>query len=186
MKEMVQAFSEYARPPQIQLCPIAMEVIVNEVLDLYRGDDMSVKIHFHSEDNLPKVEADPGRLRQLLHNLIRNGLESISAQPNGQLNIHLNKIEEVGKTFVELRIDDSGPGIPSDMLDKLFEPYATTKPKGSGLGLAVVKRIVEEHAGNVFAENLATGGASLVIRLPALVQATQQPVVGDISQAEGA
>jgi PAS domain S-box-containing protein len=185
MKEMVQAFSEYARPPQIQLRPIALEVIVNEVLDLYRGDDMAVQIDFRYEEHLPMVEADPGRVRQLLHNLIRNAMESISSQQAGFLNIRLAKVEEVGKTFVELRVDDSGPGIPADMLDKLFEPYATTKPKGSGLGLAVVKRIVEEHAGSVFAENLTGGGASLVIRLPALVRPAQQQPVGDISQASG-
>ncbi len=70
--------------------------------------------------------------------------------------------------WVALSIEDNGPGIPEDMLDKLFEPYATSKPKGSGLGLAVVKRIVEEHSGVLFAENSVAGGARLVVRLPAV------------------
>ena len=68
--------------------------------------------------------------------------------------------------MVELRVLDNGPGIPENMIDTLFEPYTTTKTKGGGLGLAVVKRIVEEHSGSVFAENRHEGGACVVVRLP--------------------
>ena len=75
-----------------------------------------------------------------------------------------------------MAIEDNGQGIADDMLDKLFEPYATTKPRGTGLGLAVVKRIVEEHMGNLFAEN-TRAGARVVVRLPA-----QEQPAGNVTQ----
>ena len=82
--------------------------------------------------------------------------------------IHINVINTqlAGQNQVELRVVDNGPGIPDNMIDNLFEPYTTTKSKGGGLGLAVVKRIVEEHSGTVFAENQHEGGACIVVRIP--------------------
>lgn len=181
MKEMVQAFSEYARAPKLQMQPLALSTLVNEVLDLYVGNNQQVDIALHCEEELPAVEADPGRMRQLLHNLIRNAMESLAGQHDGRVSIELVRQNVAGVDFVELRIEDNGPGIAPQMLDKLFEPYATSKSKGSGLGLAVVKRIVEEHSGVVFAENRAPGGACMVVRLPALVT-TMNPVTGEQEQ----
>lgn len=172
LKEMVEAFSEYARPPQIQLRPLFLGSLIHEVLDLYRGYGTQVRFTFKEEDNLPAVEADPNRLRQLLHNLIRNAIDSLSGQEDAQVRLTLGNRQESSKTFVELTITDNGPGIPGNMLDKLFEPYATSKPKGTGLGLAVVKRIVEEHMGKLFAENTYSG-ARVVIRLPAIEHSTR-------------
>jgi nitrogen fixation/metabolism regulation signal transduction histidine kinase len=169
MKEMVQAFSEYARAPKLQIQPIELSTLVREVLDLYVSNNQQVTINFDCGDAIPAVEADTGRMRQLLHNLIRNAIESLADQDNGRVNITLARQVVAGIDFVELRIEDNGPGIEEEMLDKMFEPYATSKHKGSGLGLAVVKRIVEEHSGVVFAENRPQGGACLVVRLPALV-----------------
>ena len=169
LKEMVQAFSEYAKPPQIQLRPLSLGELVREVLDLYRGYGRQISFHFEEQQNLPPVEADPGRLRQLLHNLIRNAIDALAGQGDAQIRITLASRKEGSMRFVELAIEDNGQGIPDDMLDKLFEPYATTKPRGTGLGLAVVKRIVEEHMGNLFAEN-TRAGARVVVRLPALEQ----------------
>ncbi len=166
MKEMVQAFSEYARAPELQLQAIALPGLISEVLDLYASEQQKIDIHFHTEDSVPKVEVDAGRIRQLLHNLIRNAIESVSDRDDGQLEIRLELANFEQEVWVELSLKDNGPGIPEEMLDKLFEPYASSKVKGGGLGLAVVKRIVEEHSGVLFAENCAEGGARLVVRLP--------------------
>jgi nitrogen fixation/metabolism regulation signal transduction histidine kinase len=168
MKEMVQAFSDYARTPKIELRPLALNVIIEEVLDLYRGDDMPFQIRFRQSDAVPDVEADPNRIRQLLHNLIRNAIDSIASRRNGVIFIELSTLSEPANPFVQLKVSDNGPGIPEEMLDRLFEPYASTKSKGSGLGLAVVKRIVEEHAGRIYAENVPGSGAAFIVRLPAL------------------
>ncbi len=168
LKEMVQAFSEYARAPALQLQAITINTIINEVLDLYRGNEQHIEFIFHDEQTIPAVEADPGRIRQLLHNLIRNAMESLPEHKDGKITLSLDVVSNISKPYFELQVDDNGPGIPEDMMEKLFEPYATSKPKGSGLGLAVVKRIVEEHSGVLYAENLKKGGARITVRIPAL------------------
>lgn len=176
MKDMVEAFSEYARAPKLQPLPLVLEALISEVLDLYAGESQTITLHVEGDTATPMVEADAGRMRQLLHNLIRNAIESLSETKNGRVDIRLQEIEISKGRFVEIRVEDNGPGIPEDMLENLFEPYATSKPKGSGLGLAVVKRIVEEHDGSLYAENCSEGGARIVIRLPALkMDAAQIP-----------
>ncbi|MDH5802026.1 MAG: ATP-binding protein [Gammaproteobacteria bacterium] len=167
MKAMVKAFSDYARTPGLETQAIQFETIVAEVLDLYRGEDSAIRIDTVFDPDLPLIDADPGRVRQLLHNLIKNSIESTLQCEEPAVEISLKRIlahEQAG--YLELQVHDNGPGIPEDMLGQLFEPYTTTKYKGGGLGLAVVKRIVEEHNWNVFAENNVEGGASIIVRMP--------------------
>ena len=166
MKEMVKAFSEYARVPKLQLQSLKIENLVNEVLDLYRDDESDIKFSLTIEDNVPDVNADADRIRQLLHNLIKNAIESTRNRTDAKIQISVERTQHTGQDLVELRVVDNGPGIPEKMIENLFEPYTTTKSKGGGLGLAVVKRIVEEHSGSVFAENQHEAGACVVVRLP--------------------
>ncbi len=168
MKEMVNAFAEYARNPQMRPCQINLNQLIDEVLDLYRGGRAGTQFKVLLDPELPIIEADPGRLRQLLHNLIKNSLEAMANQRGSRLTISTRCVGETDCPFVELRVEDRGPGIPEEMLGQLFEPYVTTKPKGTGLGLAIVKKIVEEHGGSLQAENLSEGGACMVIRLPVM------------------
>jgi nitrogen fixation/metabolism regulation signal transduction histidine kinase len=165
MKEMVKAFSDYARTPQLQLRPLDINDVVAEVLELYRGDKRT-RFRTRLDPALPRVEADAGRLRQLLHNLIKNALESRGEQGTVELELITRCPGEMECRFVEMQICDNGPGIPEELLGRLFEPYVTTKRKGTGLGLAIVKKIVEEHGGALWAENTPDGGACVVIRLP--------------------
>ena len=166
MKEMVNAFSEYARMPKVELQPVHLEGVVTDVLHLYEGDEVGVEMLVSVDEGLPEVEADPGRIRQLLHNLIKNALESTRNTEKAVVCVSLKKVELAAGEGVELRVDDNGPGIPDHLITKLFEPYTSTKEKGGGLGLAVVKRIVEEHSGLIYAENKPRGGASIVIQIP--------------------
>jgi nitrogen fixation/metabolism regulation signal transduction histidine kinase len=164
MKKMVKAFSDYARPPQLQLQSIHPGILLNEVLDLYRGDPR-LKLALDIQHSLPRIEADAGRLRQLLHNLIKNALEASKLEVV-ELDVSLRCAEETQCHFIELRLEDNGPGFPDEMAGQLFEPYVSSKPRGSGLGLAIVKKIVEEHGGILWANNREQGGASIGIRLP--------------------
>jgi nitrogen fixation/metabolism regulation signal transduction histidine kinase len=164
MQEMVKAFSEYARAPKLERRALDLNALINEVLDLYR-DHTPVQWVMHLQEALPAVEADVGRFRQLLHNLIKNALDALAERNDGRITITTLCAEESGFSFVELRVDDNGPGFPPGLLGRLFEPYVTTKPKGTGLGLAIVKKIVDEHGGVIMAEN-TRDGASVVIRLP--------------------
>ncbi len=167
MKRMVNAFSEYARAPQIQLEPLQFNTLVKEVVDLYRGHE-GVEIILELDTGAPPIAADPGRLRQLLHNLVKNALEAMADRPGSRLALATQCLEESGYRFVEITIRDNGPGIPPSVAGLLFEPYVTTKVRGTGLGLAIVKKIVEEHGGVIAADNLPDGGARITIRLPVL------------------
>lgn len=166
MKAMVNAFSDYARAPAVQLEPLDFNGLIAEVVDLYPGGERGDWIALDLDPHLPKIEADEGRLRQLLHNLIKNALEALEGRPEGQLELSTRCMEESGCRFLEFTATDNGPGVPPELMSHLFEPYVTGKSKGTGLGLAIVKKIVEEHGGIVWAENCPRGGARVVIRLP--------------------
>ncbi|MFQ5487805.1 MAG: ATP-binding protein [Gammaproteobacteria bacterium] len=174
MKEMVQAFAEYARTPRLELHRRDLNTLINEVLDLYRGDEDKIRFHTELAPRLPLVKIDSGRIRQLLHNLIKNSLEA--ADGACRVTITTREIHDAGLGMIELRVSDNGPGIPENMMGRFFEPYVTTKPKGSGLGLAIVKKIVEEHGGIIWVEPPPDGGAAIVICLP-LEHAVQQEAV---------
>ncbi|MCI0401385.1 MAG: ATP-binding protein [Gammaproteobacteria bacterium] len=166
MQDMVNTFSEYARTPQIRPEPLDLNRLIKEVLDLYGNVDPAAKLQVHLERDMPLIKADAGRLRQVLNNLLNNALEASDPESPPQLTISTRCSQEASLRFVELRVQDRGPGIPSKILDQIFEPYVTTKTKGTGLGLAIVKKIVEEHGGVVWLENNRPGpGACAIIRL---------------------
>jgi len=177
MEEMVKAFSDYARTPQLRLQRLDLRRLVEEVLDLYRGEATAARFSTDFGPGLPPVRVDAGRMRQLLHNVIKNALEAAAPGQRCEIAISARVLSpESGR--MELRIEDNGPGFPSGMSGQFFEPYITTKHKGTGLGLAVVKKIVEEHGGSVWAENAPAGGAVIVITLP-LDDAAREPGAGE-------
>ena len=143
--------------------------LVREVAWLYRAQDGQPAVTLDVEDGL-KVEADAVRVRQLLHNLIRNAQEALEGQPDGAVTVGARRVPGGDREFVAITVEDNGPGIGADVLTSLFEPYVTSKKKGTGLGLAIVKKLVEEHGGTVAADNLPGKGARLTVTLP--VQAT--------------
>lgn len=167
MKDMVNTFSEYAKAPVLEPQPVDLNELIQEVLDLFHNLDPTAKVNIQLEDDLPLVNADPGRLRQVLNNLVNNAFDASSDHEPIELTISTQRVRQGGLEFVEIRISDSGCGIPEDIIAQIFEPYITTKTKGTGLGLAIVKKIIEEHGGMVWLENNAPKrGASAVIRLP--------------------
>ena len=165
MKEMVKAFSDYARTPQLDLRKVDINGLINEVLALYGNGERSLVIEVSLDPRIESVDADSGRMRQLIHNLIKNAIEAVD--PAEVIRIHVEtQLQESGEQQrIELSVADNGPGISDDMMAKLFEPYVSSKPKGGGLGLAIVKKIVEEHNGAIWAENMASGGARFNVRL---------------------
>ncbi len=173
MKTMVKAFSDYARPPRLHLEPVALHTLIREVIDLYQGSPDTTFTFTYAADT-PLIHADRGRLRQLLHNLIKNAQEAGGRNSQVEIAIAVGCSPQDNCHSVELRLSDNGPGIPEALLGQMFEPYVTTKPKGSGLGLAIVKKIVEEHGGVIWMDNGAEGGASITLRLPVQPQLLSQ------------
>ena len=167
MKKMVNAFSEYARVPHVSLETLDLNQLVREVLDLYRGSGSRSAIEDRLEAQPANIDGDAGRIRQLLHNLLKNALEALGGKADASVVISTQTGAEAVGAYVELCVDDNGPGFRADELDSIFEPYVSTKPKGSGLGLAIVKKIVEEHNGMIAAETSPAGGARIRIRLQA-------------------
>jgi two-component system, NtrC family, nitrogen regulation sensor histidine kinase NtrY len=166
MKEMVNAFSEYARAPDMDINRFSVSRLVHEVIDLYRSQESGIAIMLSVDDELPDVEADMGRMRQILHNLIRNSIEALENDDDGQIEVGVTAAQYLGVEVIEIVVEDNGPGFNLGSLSQVFDPYVTTKPKGTGLGLAIVKKLVEEHAGVIEAENREQGGAIIRIRLP--------------------
>jgi nitrogen fixation/metabolism regulation signal transduction histidine kinase len=166
MKEMVNAFSDYARAPDIDLNQFDIDALVHEVVDLYRAQERDIRIILKTASDMPMVEADVGRVRQILHNLLSNSVEALENAENGLIEVDVNTAEVHDVNVVEIVVADNGPGFQSEALSTVFDPYVTTKPKGTGLGLAIVKKLVEEHAGTIEADNREEGGATIRIQLP--------------------
>lgn len=165
LKTMVNAFGDYARPPQLSTQAIALHALVRDVLDLYENDQRILLTRDFVEAE-PRVRIDAVRLRQALHNLMKNALEAIGDARKPHIRIQTRLLRADEQDWVELSISDNGPGLPPDFGERWYEPYTTSKLKGTGLGLAVVKKIAEEHGGSVRAGNSAQGGAAFVLRLP--------------------
>ena len=161
LKALVNAFAEYARMPAPNIQRLDLNDLVIEVLGLYEGQ---LPIDSNLAQGLQSVAADPTLMRQVLVNLIKNAEEALhgTEQPRIRLRTHASA------GGVVLCVEDNGPGFPETLMKRLFEPYATTKPKGTGLGLAIVKKIVEEHHGSIEVRNLDPQGASICITLPVL------------------
>jgi nitrogen fixation/metabolism regulation signal transduction histidine kinase len=166
MKEMVNAFGDYARAPDIDLNRFDIEALVHEVVDLYRAQERDVSIFLKTESDMPQIEADAGRVRQILHNLLRNAVEALDHTPGGKIEVDVSTAVVHDVDVLEIVVSDNGPGFQSNSLNQIFDPYVTTKPKGTGLGLAIVKKLVEEHAGTIDAVNREEGGAQIRIHLP--------------------
>jgi nitrogen fixation/metabolism regulation signal transduction histidine kinase len=166
MKEMVNAFSDYARAPDIDLNRFSIDKLVHEVVDLYRAQESGLQIILKTDSDLPDIEADVGRIRQVLHNLIRNAIEALENTSDGRIEVGISVAEVHDVEVVEIVVADNGPGFETDSLNEVFDPYVTSKPKGTGLGLAIVKKLVEEHLGTIDARNSEKGGAVIRIQLP--------------------
>ncbi|MDH3989159.1 MAG: ATP-binding protein [Gammaproteobacteria bacterium] len=184
MKEMVNAFSDYARAPDIDLSRFDIDSLVHELVDLYRAQESDIKIILKTDSNLPEIEADAGRIRQILHNLLRNATEALEHTSNGRIEVDVTAAEVQGVEVVEIVVADNGPGFQSNSLSQIFDPYVTTKPKGTGLGLAIVKKLVEEHLGTIEAINPDEGGALIRIQLPVNETARGQMIAKLSGRAE--
>ena len=164
MKSMVNAFADYARSPAQKPQLIDINAMLEEIAVLYHENNTNVIIEQELDESNPEIEADDVRLRQLMHNLIKNSLETLDGK--GWINLKTEAIEKSGRGWVEFTVEDSGAGIADEVAQNLFDPYVTTKTSGSGLGLAIVQKIVDEHGGSVRIGKAREGGAKFIVRLP--------------------
>jgi nitrogen fixation/metabolism regulation signal transduction histidine kinase len=168
MKEMVNAFSEYARAPRFEMTRLNVNKLVTEVTDLYRAQvaGRGLRLTVSLDPALATLVADQGRVRQLLHNLLTNAVEALEGRTDGEIAVSTRLALHEGSEVAEIAVEDNGPGFQRELLGQVFDPYVTTKVRGTGLGLAIVRKIVEEHGGYVAADNRAGGGARVRVDLP--------------------
>ena len=166
LKRLVDAFGDYARPVNIKLEPVDLAALIGEVEDLYSGGELAVTFELEIDPATGQVAGDAGRLRQVLLNLVRNAQE---AHPDGRPRLHVRLGPEQREEHpgVSLVINDDGAGFPEEVLERIFEPYVTTKARGTGLGLPIVRRIIEDHGGQISVGNSDSGGGEVRIWLPA-------------------
>ena len=166
MQQMVNAFSEYARAPEMQISRFSLNLLITEVADLYRSQAPHTRIRLDLDEHLEGIEADRGRVRQILNNLVTNALEALDGVGTPTLEIATRLEAGADAEYAAVTVCDNGPGFPRELLGKVFDPYVTSKPKGTGLGLAIVKKIIEEHGGRIDADNRPEGGARVRMVLP--------------------
>ena len=177
LKRMVNEFNQYARVPEMELRPLDFNRLTREVLSLYETAHMATDSNNHIQikqalaDDLPSVRGDSAQLRQVLHNLFQNAQDALidAAEPV------IEVTTEIVHGGVQLSIRDNGCGFSDEIKARVFEPYVTTKKKGTGLGLPIVKKIIEEHEGIIHIENIKPHGAQISIILPAIEKNAAEP-----------
>jgi nitrogen fixation/metabolism regulation signal transduction histidine kinase len=159
MQTLVNEFRDYARLPAAQLGTLDLNKLVGDVLGLYGQALDNGLLQARLEPELPKILGDATQLRQVIHNLVQNALDAVADRPDGHVEIISSSARgEHGALYaVRLTVIDNGPGFADKVLARAFEPYVTTKARGTGLGLAVVKKIADEHGARVRVANLHAG-----------------------------
>ena len=156
MKRLVNEFRDYARLPAAELKPVDLNGLVADVLQLYGGDNSTAAIHTDLDANAPLIQGDAQQLRQIIHNLLQNAQDAQEGNPLGGITLKTDYSHLSGR--VRLSVRDNGSGFPEHIVKRAFEPYVTTKAKGTGLGLAVVKKIADEHGARIDISNRVTDG----------------------------
>ena len=158
MKRLVNEFRDYARLPAAELVAVDLNALVGDVLQLYHGDTSGsvVPVVAELDPNAPPIRGDAQLLRQVIHNLLQNAQDAQEGKENALVTLKTDYSDTSHR--VRLTVRDNGAGFPENILKRAFEPYVTTKVKGTGLGLAVVKKIADEHGARIDISNRVVEG----------------------------
>jgi two-component system, NtrC family, sensor histidine kinase HydH len=165
MENTIQGLLDFARPPELHRVHHDLRTTVRRALNLVEGraKHQNVAVVEQLSETPVVVDGDPEQLHQILVNLLLNGIEAMPQ--GGSLTVALRAGDGNGRVC-RVSVSDSGSGIPPPVLDRIFEPFVTSKEHGTGLGLAVSNRIAKEHGGTLLANNRTEGGAMFTLELP--------------------
>jgi len=159
MKRLVNEFRDYARLPAAELKPLDLNALIGDVLALYGAEGAgAADIVRELDPQCPPIAGDAQQLRQVVHNLLQNAQDACEAMPARAPRILVRTEWHAQRQRVRLSVLDSGPGFEPHILQRAFEPYVTTKTKGTGLGLAVVKKIADDHRARIDLGNVMQDG----------------------------
>ena len=155
--------------PVLRRGPVAVEAVAAAALEVFRRGAPTHRFELRREDPLPAADADPDALERILTNLVSNAVKY--SPPGSRIGVACRAID--GGRSVEVTVEDEGGGIPSEALDRIFEPYyrapgAARAAYGTGIGLAVVKSLVDAHGGTIRADNVPARGTRMAFTLPAV------------------
>ncbi len=167
LKVLVNEFSNFARMPAVQPSPNDLNGLVRETLTLYQEAHREVGFNFRPDDHLPPITLDRDQIKRVLINLLENAVAAMDGKGTVAIATHY----DAELRMVSCSIADTGPGIPSELKARIFEPYVSTKQHGTGLGLAIVASIIADHNGFVRVRDNKPAGACFVIELPAVQSA---------------
>jgi nitrogen fixation/metabolism regulation signal transduction histidine kinase len=195
MKRLVNEFRDYARLPAAELKPLDVNALIAEVLQLYAeegeaGALAARQARFEPDPRCPPIQGDAQQLRQVIHNLVQNALDASedARLPPGAARVLIQTQWDEAGGQAHLRITDHGRGFADALLKRAFEPYVTTKAKGTGLGLAVVKKIADDHRARITLSNRVDQGriegAQVLLSFSTLRQYTSTDAVDTAGQSE--
>lgn len=174
LSALVTRFLDFARPLHAELSPQEITAVLERALnDVSLAEKNAlVEVERHYQDNLPMIPLDEGLCEQAFVNLIQNAYDAMGAS-GGTLRVTATNANSGQRDGVEVRIDDTGPGIPAELREQIFNPFVTTKKTGVGLGLSIVSRIIDGHHGTIRVDSGrdGTGGTGFVIFFPAKEEA---------------
>jgi len=163
---ILQNFLEFSRPPKLKIQQVSPSMIVDLVIQLleHRLKSYDVKIKVVRKHPLPEIEADPEQLKEVIVNLVINACQAMDGGGMIEIDEKEEFITSLGNVII-IKISDNGPGISESIMDKIFQPFFTTKEEGTGLGLSIVERIIKEHGGTIEVSSKNGQGASFIITL---------------------
>jgi C4-dicarboxylate-specific signal transduction histidine kinase len=182
--EVIRRLRAMLKKEEAQRAPVDVNQLINDVLQLYRTDlvNRGVSVRLELDHGLPAVLGDRVQLQQVLLNLVINACDAMSELP-GERRLCVCSRRLVGNE-VEFAVCDVGPGIASDRLEQVFEPFVTSKSAGMGLGLSVCKTIVKSHGGRIWAANNHDApGASFHVSLAAMSQQPVPPLAAELDRS---
>lgn len=169
LDRILKSFLEYSKLPTPRFQRVDINDTVRSTVDIIRPRSRNVLIDIRLADTLPPMRADPTLIKELLHNIIQNAIDSYSDDGNTTDESNTVIIETMRiPRGVSIAVTDNGKGISPELLDKVFKPYFSTKSGGMGIGMAVVKKMVEAHGGKIRVQSRKGGGTRVVVEMPGL------------------
>jgi two-component system, NtrC family, sensor histidine kinase HydH len=167
LNDILEDFLRFARTDEIELKPVSLNRIVEEVVIFLRPEALAqgVEIETFLDFGLPDLMLDRGRMKQVVLNLLINARQAMKSRRRGRITV-ITRPDSAAGHGVILEVVDDGPGMDAQTLEHCFEAYFSSKKGGSGLGLAVVRRVVESHGGQIELQSTLGHGTRVLVRLP--------------------